>query len=199
MASGKGLDFKYPTLKRRETQVAPVFQILASFLIASLATIASTRSEAAQTNSAGRQPFQTAFLEKLPTSAKGIVLVENLREASLLQLRGFAGKGIALLRNETGVFCIKVPLRFVAGDFGGASINTRRTGPVRLVIYSEKIARRLANGQDVVSDMFSVRSGPPMADIDIQSGISEEAGFVLNPGHTFLADLFGTNVHREGC
>lgn len=181
--------------------MAPVFQILAFLLIANLAATMSSRSEPTETENADRQPFQTAFLQQLPTDAKGIVFVENLREASLLQLRGAAGKGLAMLRDETGAFCIKVPLRFIAGDFGGTSIQTRRTGPVLLVIYSEEIAHRLKNGQDVVSDMFSIHGGRHRTDIDINihSGLSEQAGFVLNPGHTILADLFGATVDMDDC
>lgn len=179
----------------------PAFRLLAAITIAGLTAIVTARSEAAEIMTVGSQPLQTAFLQQLPSNAKGIVLVENLREASLLQLRGAVGKGIAMLRDTDGAFCVKIPLRFIAGDFGGTGIQIRRTGPVFLVIYSKEITDRLTSGQDIVSDMFSIGAGRNRSDVDIniRNGLSDQAGFVLNPGRTFLADLFGTTINRDDC
>ena len=86
-----------------------------------------------------------------------------------------------------------LPIRLVAGDFGGDDISIQGTSPIRLILRSARVADALADGDDVVSDMYRVssRQDDDDADIIIQSGLSESHGFVLNPGGSVVADVFG--------
>lgn len=136
--------------------------------------------------------------QEIPAGAFGIVIVDGAREASLLQLRGIAGSGVALLRNADGKGCLSVPLRFVAGDFGGDSIAATRAKTIRLTINDAGIVQALIAGQDIVSDQYRV--GTTQNDqIAIQEGLTAEHGFVLNPGKSLMADVFGADVDEIDC
>ena len=64
-----------------------------------------------------------------------------------------------------------------------------------------RVADALADGDDVVSDMYRVssRQDDDDADIIIQSGLSESHGFVLNPGGSVVADVFGATATHTAC
>ncbi|WP_299870062.1 hypothetical protein [uncultured Hoeflea sp.] len=142
--------------------------------------------------------LRTSQGQEIPAGAFGIVIVEDAREASLLQLRGIAGSGVALLRNPGGADCLSVPLRFVAGDFGGDSISTAQARTIRLNINSASLAWALIAGEDVVSDHFRVGDSP-QHDISIQEGLTAGHGFVLNPGTSLVSDIFGATPGRISC
>lgn len=145
--------------------------------------------------------IQTKTGEQIPAGAFGVVQINAPRVATLLQLRGVAGRGTALMRSADSHDCISLPIRFVAGDFGGESISVHTSKPIRLIIQTTKVFRALARGEDVVSDMYRVSSltNDPKADIIIESGLSDSHGFVLNPGTSIAADLFGAKANRTAC
>ena len=144
----------------------------------------------------------TIKAEVSPTSDQSsvaLITIPNPKEASLLQLRGYSGTGTALFRIDGQ--CHSMPVRLIAGDFGGRRIGLDRHGPIRLWITRSEIIQALFNGQDLVSEDFKVlagRDGEP-ADIVIDEGLSAETGFVINPGRSVLADLFGTRSTPVPC
>ncbi len=144
---------------------------------------------------------ETPAGQTIPAGAQGVVLIDSPREATLLMLRGMSGSGDAILRDADNRDCLTTPIRFVAGDFGGNSITAHTAKPIRLILRSVRVARALANGQDIVSDMYRVGSArnDPEADIIIESGLSDSHGFVLNPGSSILADIFGADIRRTPC
>jgi hypothetical protein len=97
--------------------------------------------------------------------------------------------------------CLSVPIRFVAGDFGGEGISANETRPIRLILRSPQVAGALAAGDDMVSDMYrlSAQLDDPEADLIIQTRLSESHGFVLNPGSSIVADIFGSTTSRTAC
>jgi hypothetical protein len=131
----------------------------------------------------------------------GIVVIEAPREATLLNLRGMTGIGVVILRGDKSRDCLAMPVRFVAGDFGGNSISARSAQPIHLALQSARVAQALADGRDVVSDMYRISSAPDDKDADviIQSGLSDSHGFVLNPGRSVLADILGAATSRIPC
>lgn len=145
--------------------------------------------------------IQTEAGQLIPAGAFGIAQIENPRVATLLQLRGLTGRGIVILRSGENQDCVTLPIRFVAGDFGGDSISVHATSPIRLIIQTARVANALTNGHDVVSDMYRISSlrDDPTADIIIQSGLSESHGFVLNPGSSVIADIFGATASPAAC
>jgi hypothetical protein len=144
---------------------------------------------------------ETAVGQRIPVGAQGVALIDAPREASLLNLRGISGSGAVVLRTANSRDCLTVPVRFVAGDFGGNSVSTNEAKPIRLILQSLRVATALAEGRDVVSDMYRVTSAPDDVDADIliASGLSESHGFVLNPGISVLADIFGAAASRIAC
>lgn len=140
----------------------------------------------------------TSQEQEIPAGAFGVVIVEEAREASLLQLRGIAGSGFALLRVPGGNDCLRLPLRFVAGDFGGDSVAATQAKTIRLTLNDAGIVQALIAGHDIVSDQYRV--GTSQNDqITIQEGLTEGHGFVLNPGKSLLADVFGADVDHVEC
>lgn len=143
---------------------------------------------------------QTEIGQQIPAGAFGIVEIKRPREATLLNLRGMAGRGDVVLRgNESGT-CVTFQLRLVAGDFGGDNISSHITGPILLVLHSKGVAGALASGDDVVSDMYRVSTDDSAGiDISIKTGLSAEHGFVLNPGRSIIADIFGADMRQIAC
>lgn len=135
----------------------------------------------------------------IPVGALGIVHINRPREMTLLQLRGMAGSGLALLRLDDG--CIAIPLRFVAGDFGGDSISARRASPIRIAIQSQEALDALLEGDDLVSDMYEVSNvmGSPGADLVLLDGLTARHGFVINPGRSLVDDIFGVQGIYVPC
>ncbi|MCY1126881.1 hypothetical protein OU426_08450 [Frigidibacter sp. RF13] len=144
---------------------------------------------------------QTEAGQQIPAGALGIAQIETPRVATLLQLRGVTGKGVVILKSSDSQDCLTLLIRFVAGDFGGDGISARAAEPIRLIIRSARVADALVTGGDVVSNMYRVssRTDDPKADIVIESGLRESHGFVLNPGNSILADIFGAAVSRTAC
>ncbi len=144
---------------------------------------------------------QTETGQQIPAGAYGIVQIQTPRVANLLQLRGVTGRGIAIMRSDDNHDCQSMQLRFVAGDFGGDSVSTHAAKPIRLILQSARVSNALARGEDVVSDMYVISSqmNDPDADIIIEAGLSESHGFVLNPGTSVVADVFGSTPSRLSC
>lgn len=135
----------------------------------------------------------------LPAGTLGIVHINRPREMTLLQLRGLAGSGTALLRLEDA--CISIPLRFVAGDFGGDTFSARRAPPIRIAIASQDARDALLRGDDLVSDMYEVSTvmSMPGTDLVLLEGLSAQHGFVINPGRSMVDDIFGVQGIYVPC
>lgn len=154
-----------------------------------------------QTNWPMSAAVQTEAGQQIPAGAYGIARIDTPRVATLLQLRGVMGSGIVIIKSDDSHDCLTVPIRFVAGDFGGEGISANATRQIHLILRSPRAAKALAAGDDVVSDMYriSTQLDDPEADIIIQSGLSESHGFVLNPGSSIVADIFGAVASRTEC
>jgi hypothetical protein len=141
---------------------------------------------------------------------KGVVLIESPQMGSLLYLRGIAGKGtltfIDSMSNTTNERqskrqCVSAPIRFAAGDFSGSSIGIHSVESIRLLIYSDEIMDKLMSGDEVVSKDYLVTDPKENShgDIKIESGLTLNYGFVLNPGEWSWSSLFGENQEQVDC
>ena len=176
------------------------------FLTAQVALLFTLPAASAQdTNKQANWPISTAIQteagQQIPAGAFGVVQIDAPRVATLLQLRGVMGRGTAILKSGKYRDCLTLPIRFVAGDFGGDGISAHAAKPIRLIIRSARVAKALADGEDVVSDMYRISSlkDDPKADLIIQGGLSESHGFVLNPGNSVVADIFGVTAGHTAC
>ena len=179
---------------------------LSNTLIAAILTcacvIGAARAEVAQDTDAiaTRHDVPTGAGPNIPVGAFGFLLIERPREVTLLSLRGIGGSGRVILRTDEPGVCLTLPVRFVAGDFGGDSISGHLAEPIHFIIRSREAARALARGRDVVSDGYTVSGGmDPDADIVLRSGLEESFGFVINPGRNILGDIFGVRAKRVPC
>jgi hypothetical protein len=149
---------------------------------------------------ATRNALLTGAGEEIPPGAFGVLRIERPREVTLLHLRGIGGRGDVILRSGEPGDCLSIPVRFVAGDFGGDTIAGHLADPIQLLIRSRRTARALAKGHDVVSDTYRVSASLDRdADIVLQSGLDESFGFVINPGRNIIADIFGLEPARIPC
>ncbi|MBD3663713.1 hypothetical protein [Sulfitobacter aestuariivivens] len=149
---------------------------------------------------ATRVEVPTSAGQNIPVGAFGFLLVERPREVNLLALRGLAGSGKVVLRTDQPGLCLSIPIRFIAGDFGGEAISGHLAEPIHFTITSRKAARALATGRDVVSDQYRVGDQfKSDADIVLQSGLDEGVGFVINPGRNILGDIFGVSTKPVSC
>jgi hypothetical protein len=173
---------------------APVALLLTSLL-------ASAEDADPQSNWSISAAVQTEVGEQIPAGAYGVAYIDAPRVATLLQLRGVTGSGTVILKSDDSHDCLTVPIRFVAGDFGGEGISAKATNPIRLILRSRRVASALAAGEDVVSDMYriSTKMDDSAADIIIQTGLIRSHGFVLNPGSSIVADVFGAAISRTAC
>jgi len=162
---------------------------------------ASAQEADQQTNWPMSAAVQTVAGQEIPAGAYGVAYIDAPRVATLLQLRGVTGRGTVIVKSDDSHDCLTIPIRFVAGDFGGEGISTSETHPIRLILRSRRVAGALAAGDDVVSDMYRISTQPDdsEADIIIESGLSESHGFVLNPGRSVVADIFGAATSRTAC
>ncbi|WAP69878.1 hypothetical protein [Jiella pelagia] len=94
-----------------------------------------------QANRPTSAAVQTEAGQQIPAGAYGVAQIDAPRVATLLQLRGVIGTGIAILRSDDSHDCLTVPIRFVAGDFGGDGISANATKPIRLILRSRRVAR----------------------------------------------------------
>lgn len=145
------------------------------------------------------RPMDERTSSTIPEGALGVVHINRPREMTLLQLRGMAGSGSALVRLEGR--CLSIPLRFVAGDFGGQTIAARRAPPIRIAIRSQDVLAALLEGEDIVSDLYRVSHvmGDPTADLVLLEGLSEDHGFIINPGRSLIDDFFGVQGLYVPC
>lgn len=144
-------------------------------------------------------PLAAPLLAQETGQSRAVVTIPAPRSANLLQLRGIGGRGTALIRIDGA--CHKMPVRLVAGDFAGRQPGLRSNGPIVLHIRNPEFAGALLNGADIVSDEKDVTDDPEetSADILILSGLTAETGFVINPGRSLLADIFGATVSQIPC
>lgn len=120
---------------------------------------------------------------------RAIITIPNPRSANLLQLRGVGGRGSAYIQITDK--CHRMPVRLVAGDFSGESVRVRRNAPIVIEIRDPGTVDALLNGADIVSDEGR--------GIVVVSGLSEDTGFVINPGRNITADIFGARVTESPC
>lgn len=141
---------------------------------------------------------------------KGVVLIESPKMGSLLYLRGIAGKGALTFkasasnvsRERLGKHqCMSTPIRFAAGDFSGSSIGINNVESIRLLIYSDEIMDKLMSGDEVVSKDYLVTDQKENShgDVKIESGLTLNYGFVLNPGEWSWSSLFGLDQEKVNC
>ena len=137
----------------------------------------------------------------IPSGSWGVVRLRNARQGKLLHLRGIAGEGHLILRSKEDGVCEILPVEFVAGDFGGNTIGFQSTGLISLAIQNRSIAKRLRRGKDVSSDDYFVSEQlhDPLADIVLLEGLEESYGFIIDPGHSFLDNLFGVRARKVTC
>lgn len=154
---------------------------------------------AAATLGAPAGAIRAQFASASDQDPLALVTIPDPRQASLLQLRGYSGAGTVLFRIEGE--CHSMPVRLVAGDFGGDGIAIDQGGPIRLRITGPAIVLALYQGQDLVSDELEVGAGmgDTTAGILIEAGLSAETGFVINPGSSLLADLLGVRPTPVPC
>ncbi len=165
-------------------------------------TLAVARADVARDTDAiaTRHVVSTGAGRDIPAGAFGFLLIERPREVTLLALRGIGGRGRVVIRTDEPGVCLTLPVRFVAGDFGGESISGHLAEPIHFIIRSREVAMALAKGRDVVSDGYTVSAGmDPGADIVLRSGLDESFGFVINPGRNILGDIFGVRAKRVPC
>ena len=136
---------------------------------------------------------------------KAVVYIESPKVGTLLQLRGIAGKGVLIskedTRQEEQATCVSAPIRLAAGDFGGDSIGIQSAEPIRLLIYSDKVADKLIAGDEVVSEDYVItdQNDVQLGDIKIESGLTRNYGFVLNPGEWSWSSVFGLDHKDVDC
>lgn len=144
---------------------------------------------------------QSATAEPVTAQESDIAVINipHPKEGNLLMLRGIAGQGTAWFRINSA--CHTMPVRFVAGDFSGEHIDAGRTGSIRIVITNPKVMGDLLAGRDLVSDMVHVtsESADKAADLYLAKGLSADTGFVINPGRSLLADVFGSRKTEVDC
>ncbi len=135
----------------------------------------------------------------VPEKDIAVIDIPNPKEGNLLMLRGLVGKGTASFRiNGT---CRSMPVRFVAGDFSGQSIDLGKSKSIQVVVTAPKVIRDLLAGRDIVSDTVRVTSDPAdkASDLYLAKGLSTDTGFVMNPGRSLLADILGARKTVVEC
>lgn len=168
--------------------------MLCSILL--LLSVSACSSEAKTTNESN-----LAFSDDV----KAVVYIESPKVGTLLQLRGIAGKGVLIAkkdnRQEDQSTCVSAPIRLAAGDFSGDSIGIQSAEPIRLLIYSDKVAEKLGRGDEVVSEHYVItdQNDTGLGDIKIESGLTLSYGFVLNPGEWSWSSVFGLDHHDVNC
>ena len=145
---------------------------------------------------AGPAPVPTAA----PPTSVGYVTVPSTRQGSLMHLRGMVGQGTAFLRLSGDRGCARMRLRLIAGDFGGLE-DSDWGQPVALDIRSSWIVADLMRGIEIISDEVRVSTDPadPLAEIIILNGFQANTGFVINPGASPIANLFGARGRPVNC
>ena len=116
---------------------------LAVILIGAFAAAAAQADASRDTDAiATREEVSTSAGHNIPAGAFGFLLVERPREVNLLALRGIAGSGKAILRTDQPGLCLTIPVRFVAGDFGG-EFNKWTPGCPDPLCYQKQAGRQI--------------------------------------------------------
>ena len=152
--------------------VTLLFTTPVAMLLTSLVAIAEDADP--QTNWSVSAAVQTKAGQQIPAGAYGVAYIDTPRVATLLQLRGVTGRGTVILKSDDSHDCLTVPIRFVAGDFGGEGISTNETHPIRLILRSPRVAGALAAGDEVVSDMYRIS-----AELDDPEPLLGEEGMIV--------------------
>jgi hypothetical protein len=145
-------------------------------------------------------PVLPAVAQAYADQAAAIVYAPQVRQGSLLMLRGGVGDGWLTLHGEAG-WCRPRPLEVLYGDFAGSDIGISAAGPIMVLIMRPDLAQQLRDGQDLASNGLVVRyaadlGSAPAADARSDADVIllghglRDSGFVLDPDTPF-SDLFG--------
>lgn len=147
------------------------------------------------------QAVTTRTGSTIPAGSYGIVHLNKAKEGQLLHLRGIAGSGYLILRSKEAGLCQEAPVELVAGDFGGNRIGISATGPITLAIASRSVAEALQSGNEIQSEDLAItdRIEDATADVILIKGLHLSHGFVIDPAHSFMNDLFGIRFRKVQC
>jgi len=170
------------------------------FFIASTAVANNSQDSSTRFSLAIKQVKALGYLEK----ANAIIYLPKLRWGSLFQLRGGFGRAALSIRDQNK-WCGTAPVRVLLGDFNGMKTNTSNKPDVILIlIMNAEITKKLTLGIDITGDDYSTSSfslSGRNTDTDlIMVGMDDyDSGLILNPGSSFLNDLFGTQYENLPC
>lgn len=119
----------------------------------------------------------------IPVGAKGLVVIESVRNGNLLRMRGWVGEGKYFTLNQLGQRCIIDSIEFIAGSFTDTDISIVEAAPVTIAVYGDKVAKRLfadeqVNSQDYQIGYADERQG---AEMQVINGVVPAMTFILNP------------------
>lgn len=134
------------------------------------------------------------------TDGYAIIEIPHPVNGSLMQLAGIAGRGTALIKMPNGEACRAMRVRFVAGGFWGLDPSAQ-VDAIQIVVENEAAIERLMRGRELISEDYSVEMAAlnQSADISVLRGVPDGSGFIINPGTSTLADVFGPRVRRVSC
>lgn len=135
-----------------------------------------------------------------PPSGFAIIDIPHPVNGSLPQLAGIAGRGTALIKVPGDDTCRAMRVRFIAGGFWGLDPSAE-VEAIQLVVQSDAAIKRLMRGREIISEDYSVdmASLNAAADVSVLRGVPDGSGFIINPGTTTFADVFGPRVRRISC
>ncbi|MDB4838191.1 hypothetical protein OAH87_07000 [Marinomonas sp.] len=133
------------------------------------------------------------------SDVKAVVTIESPKVGNLLQLRGIAGKGELVTKTED--VCLASSIKLAAGSFNGHSVGIHTGSPIKLSIYSEQVTKRLSEGDEILSDEYRItdQNDTELGDIKIESGLTLDDDFVLNPGEWSWGSVFSTGNKIMEC
>jgi hypothetical protein len=139
-------------------------------------------------------------------NASAVIYAPGLAQGTLFQLRGAVGSAWFTRKDVDGNWCDVSRMRLITGDFGGNTVGVSRSEPVVLIALNSAIASSLASGQDIVSGDFdlldidqAVVRGLDGVDILVAGSADVGNNYILNPGRSFLNDIFGASSTRNEC
>ncbi|AEF56140.1 hypothetical protein [Marinomonas posidonica] len=151
-------------------------------------------------SSSEEEVIQGTVFGHVSPQIRAMVIIPSPKVGTLFNLRGVVGKGEMIVRT-TSQNCVAMPIRIAAGDFGGTNVGIYRGQPIRLRIYQKDIVQRLLSGDEVTSKHYHIKAvGDETAgDIQIESGLGLNYGFVLNPEEWSWGSIFGLNKQQVSC
>ncbi|RBO80258.1 hypothetical protein [Marinomonas aquiplantarum] len=151
-------------------------------------------------HSAEEELAEGTVFGQISTQVNALVVIPSPKVGTLFNLRGVAGKG-QMIAQTSQHDCVAMPIRFAAGDFGGTKVGIYDGQPIRLRIYQKDIAQRLLSGDEVTSEHYRVKAvgDGVLGDIQIESGLGLDYGFVLNPGEWSWGSILGLHKERVSC